>query len=70
MILSAGGCRKRPVDTAAINEKAERTEAVLHISRHGTREELRALLKGWDYSTEDVEAILKTYDAALEQQSS
>lgn len=62
--------KKRPVDTAAINEKAERTEAVLRIFRRGTREELRALLKRWGYSTEEIEAILKAYDAALEQQSS
>jgi hypothetical protein len=62
--------KKRPVDTAVINEKAERTDAVLRIFRSGTREELRALLKSWDYSNEEIEAILKAYDAALEQQSS
>lgn len=62
--------RKRPADTAAINERADRTDAVLRIFRSGTREELRSLLKSWDYSKEEIEAILKTYDAALEQQSS
>jgi hypothetical protein len=32
--------RKRPINTAAINEKAERTDAVLRIFRRGTREDL------------------------------
>ncbi len=36
----------------------------------GTREDLRALLKTWGYSKEEIEAALKEYDAALEQQSS
>lgn len=62
--------RKRPINTAAINEKAERRDAVLRISRRGTREDLRALLKTWDYSKEEIEAALKEYDAAREQQSS
>ncbi|MGZ3709438.1 MAG: hypothetical protein ACXVBC_11025 [Bdellovibrionota bacterium] len=62
--------KKRPVDTDAINKQAERRDAVLHIFRHGTREDLRALLKAWGYSKEEIEAALKEYDAALEQQSS
>jgi hypothetical protein len=62
--------KKRPVDTDAINARAERRDAVLHIFRHGTREDLRALLKAWGYSKEEIEAALKEYDAALEQQSS
>jgi hypothetical protein len=62
--------RKRPINTAAIDEKAERTEAVLRIFRRGTREDLRALLKTWGYSKEVIEAALKEFDAALDQQSS
>jgi hypothetical protein len=62
--------RKRSINTAAINEKAERKDAVLNIFRRGTREDLRALLKSWDYSKEEIEAALKEYDAAREQQSS
>ena len=62
--------RKRPINTAAINEKAERRDAVIRIFRRGTREELRALLKGWDYSKDEIEAALNEYDAAREQQSS
>jgi hypothetical protein len=62
--------RKRPINTAAINEKAERRDAVLHIFRRGAREDLRVLLKSWDYSKEEIEAALKEYDAAREQQSS
>ncbi len=48
------------------NEK----NAVLQIFRRGTREDLRALLKAWGYSKEEIDAALKEYDAALEQQSS
>jgi hypothetical protein len=62
--------RKRPINTAAINEKAERRDAVIRIFRRGTREDLRALLKSWDYSEEEIEAALIEYDAAREQQSS
>jgi vacuolar-type H+-ATPase subunit E/Vma4 len=62
--------KKRPINTAAINEKAERREAVLRIFRRGTRDDLRALLKTWDYSKEEIEAALIEYDAAREQQSS
>ena len=62
--------RKRPINTAAINEKAERRDGVLRILRRGTREDLRALLKKWGYSTEEIEAALKDYDVAREQQSS
>jgi hypothetical protein len=61
--------RKRPINTAAINEKAERTEAVLRIFRRGTREDLRALLKSWDYSREEIETALTEFEAAREQQS-
>lgn len=62
--------RKRPINTAAINEKAERREAVLRIFRRGTREDLRALLKTWDYAKEEIEAALISFDAARDQQSS
>jgi hypothetical protein len=62
--------QKRPIDTDTINEQAERRDAVLHILRRGTREDLRALLKAWGYSSQEIEAALKEYDAALEQQSS
>jgi hypothetical protein len=62
--------RKRPVDTEAINQQAERREQVLRILRRGTREDLRALLKVWGYSGQEIEAALKEYDAALDQQSS
>jgi hypothetical protein len=62
--------RKRPVDTEAINRQAERREQVLRILRRGTREDLRALLKVWGYSGQEIEAALKEYDAALDQQSS
>ncbi|MGB7600870.1 MAG: hypothetical protein WBM24_11235 [Candidatus Sulfotelmatobacter sp.] len=62
--------RKRPINTAAINEKTERRDAVLRIFRCGTRQDLRALLKSWDYSQEEIEAALIEYDAALDQQSS
>jgi hypothetical protein len=62
--------RKRPVDTDAINQQAERTTAVLRILRRGTREDLRALLKVWGYSSQEIETALKEYDAALDQRSS
>jgi hypothetical protein len=62
--------RKQPINTAAINEKAERRDAVLRIFRRGTRDDLRALLKTWGYSKEEIEAALIEYDAALDQQSS
>lgn len=62
--------QKRPIDTDAINEQAERKDAVLRILRRGTREDLRALLKAWGYSKEEIEAAIKEYDAALEHQSS
>jgi len=58
--------RKRPVDADAIKEQADRRDAVLRIFRRGTREDLRALLTTWDYSKEEIEAILNEYDAALE----
>ena len=58
--------KKRPVDTDAIKAQKERTDAVLRILRRGNREDLRALLKTWDYSEEEIEAVLREYDAALE----
>jgi hypothetical protein len=62
--------RKRPIDTEAINQQADRRDAVMRIFRRGTREDLRALLKAWGYSSQEIEAALKEYDAALDQQSS
>jgi hypothetical protein len=62
--------KKQPVDTQAINQQAERRNAVLHILRRGTREDLRALLKAWGYSRQEIEAALTEYDAALDRQSS
>lgn len=62
--------KKQPVSTDAIKKQDERRNAVLQIFQRGTREDLRALLKTWGYSNEEIEAALKEYDAALEQQSS
>jgi hypothetical protein len=62
--------RKRPIDTEAINQQADRRDAVMRIFRRGTREDLRALLKAWGYSSQEIEAALKEYDAALDPQSS
>ena len=62
--------KKQPVDTDAIKNQEERRNAVLQIFRCGAREDLRALLKTWGYPKEEIEAALKDYDAALEQQSS
>jgi len=62
--------KKRPVDTDAIHEQAERREAVLRILRDGTREDLRELLKAWGYSAEDIEAAIREYDAAAGRRSS
>jgi hypothetical protein len=61
---------RRPVDTDAAKLRAERTAAVLRIFRDGTREDLRALLKAWGYSKDEIEKALTEYDAALRQQSS
>ena len=61
--------KKRPVDIDAIREQEKRTDAVLNIFRRGTREDLRALLKAWGYSKEEIEAAIKEYDAARAQQS-
>jgi SOS response regulatory protein OraA/RecX len=61
---------RRPLDTDATRLQAERTAAVLRIFRDGTREDLRALLKAWGYSKEEIEKVLNEYDAALGQQSS
>jgi hypothetical protein len=62
--------RKRPIDTEAINQQADRRDAVMRIFRRGTREDLRALLKAWGYSSQEIEAALKEYGAALDPQSS
>jgi hypothetical protein len=62
--------KKQPVDTDAIKNQDERRNAVLQIFRRGTRADLRALLKSWDYSAEEIDAAIKEYDAALGQQSS
>jgi len=62
--------RKRPVDIDAIREQEKRKEAVLLIFRQGTREDLRALLKAWGYSKEEIEAAINEYDAARGRQSS
>lgn len=62
--------KKQPVDTDATKNQQERRNAVLQIFRRGTREDLRALLKAWGYSKEEIETALKEYDAAREQQSS
>jgi hypothetical protein len=62
--------KKRPVDTEAINQQSERRDAVPRILRRGTREDLRALLKVWGYSSQEIETALKEYDVALDQQSS
>lgn len=58
--------KKRPVNTDAIKEQADRRDAVLRIFRRGTREDLRVLLKTWGYSDGKIEAVLREYDAALE----
>ena len=62
--------KKQPIDTAAIKAQEGRRNAVLQIFRRGTREDLRVLLKVWGYAKEEIEAVLKEYDAALDQQSS
>ena len=56
--------KKRPVNTDAIREQAERRDAVLRIFRRGNREDLRELLTTWGYSKEEIEAVLREYDAA------
>jgi hypothetical protein len=61
--------KKQPVNTEAIKNQEERRQAVLQIFRRGTREDLRALLKTWGYTKDEIEAALKEYDAALEQPS-
>jgi hypothetical protein len=61
--------RKRPIDTAAVKAQTERNLAVLEIFRVGTREDLRALLKAWNYSQKEIEAALSEFDAARRQQS-
>ena len=58
--------KKQPIDTDAVRQQSERRAAVLRILRRGTREDLRTLLKTWNYSKEEIEAVLKEYDAVLE----
>jgi DNA polymerase II large subunit len=62
--------RKRPIDMDAIRKHQGRRIEVLEIFRNGTRQELRALLKKWDYSKERIDLILAEFDAARGQQSS
>ena|SRR5882724_8717529 len=62
--------RKRPINIDATREQTERRSAVLHVLRHGTRDDLRALLKTWGYSKQEMDRVLNEYDAALGRQSS
>jgi hypothetical protein len=62
--------RKRPIDMDAIRDHQGRRNEVVEIFRNGTRQELQALLKKWDYSKERIDFILAEFDAARGQQSS
>ena len=62
--------RKRPINIDATREQLQRRTAVLDVLRHGTRDDLRALLKTWGYSKQAIEGVLNEYDAALGRQSS
>ncbi|MDP9267663.1 MAG: hypothetical protein M3P27_04975 [Acidobacteriota bacterium] len=53
--------RKRPVDTAAERDQREREAAVLEIYRHGTENDLRELLRIWDFSVEEIEAKVSAF---------
>lgn len=64
-----GSRGKKPVDMDAVRAQAARKAAVLQILRRGTREDLRALLKAWGYSKQEIEVALREFDAAREQQS-
>ena len=57
---------RKPVDAAAIKSHQERRNEVPRIFRRGTRDDLIALLKTWGYSSGEIAAILKEYDAALD----
>ncbi|MGA9757018.1 MAG: hypothetical protein WBQ51_01515, partial [Candidatus Sulfotelmatobacter sp.] len=50
--------RKRPIDMSAIRDHEERRNEVVEIFRNGTRQELQALLKRWNYSNERIDIIL------------
>ena len=62
--------RKRPVDMDAIRDHQGRRNEVVEIFRNGTRQELQALLKKWDYSKERIDFILAEFDAARGQRFS
>jgi hypothetical protein len=62
--------KRRPMDTDTVRKQAERKAAVLQIFRRGNREDLRALLKTWGYSQQEIEGVIKEFDDALGQQSS
>lgn len=62
--------RKRPIDMDAIRDHQGRRNEVVEIFRNGTRQELQALLKKWDYSKERIDFILAEFDTARGQQSS
>ena len=62
--------KRQPVNTDAIREQKDRQNTVLRIARRGTREDLRALLTTWGYSSAEIEAALKEYDALRGQRSS
>jgi hypothetical protein len=61
---------KRPVDMDAIRDHQGRRNEVVEIFRNGTRQELQALLKKWDYSKERIDFILAEFDAARGQRFS
>jgi hypothetical protein len=61
--------RKRPIDMDAVRVHQGRRNEVVEIFRSGTRQELQALLKKWNYSRERIEFILAEFDAARGQQS-
>ena len=56
--------RRRPVDVAAQREHREREEAVLEIFRHGTEDDLRQLLRIWDYPEDEIEQKIRAFRAA------
>ena len=53
--------RKRQVDTAAEQEQREREAAVLQIFRYGTENDLRELLRIWDFGVEQIEAKVSAF---------
>jgi hypothetical protein len=54
----------------AIRDHQGRRNEVVEIFRNGTRQEIQALLKKWDYSQERIDLILAEFDAVRGQQSS